>query len=538
MLPWVMAILMLAARSARRVAAPGAARHASARLGIGDVIGPRAARPLLRRARWVPDSPGSHSRFAFGGGGSSRGGAHGGGEAAPSGGSQGAWASNGRDGGRFNLLEAVRHAVVLSDVISESGVEVERRGQAMYARCPFHGDGNERSPSLSINDALGKFRCFGCDERGDVLNYVMLKEGLSFREALAALATRYQIQRHSGQAASPRSSERRAAPPRPVSLTPEARARQLAVMEAATNHYEAALRERSAQACADMLRRRGVRSPTAALFRLGFAPASPSDHLTRCLLSGGFTAEEIVDAGLALRRSSDGSMFDRFGGRLVIPILNAGGHVVGFGARRVDGGSGEPREEGVEGEGAGKREAPKYINTKESSVFRKGEILYALPMASAAARKRDCIIVVEGCARGGSGRAAAGVTRLPRASHAPPLPHPPRYIDATSPPSSQVHGRHFIARRWLYKHGCVLGHGPQRRSDRGGGITIAIAQGETCGRVPALVHRKGALVHRKGHLFTGRGAADNTEGGLRLPRSLPPPSRPPHTPLGGCPAFG
>jgi DNA primase len=373
---------------------------------------------MLRHARWAPDGSASESRFPHGGGGASRG--PGDGEAAPGGGSQGAWATTRprRDGGRFNLLHAVRHAAVLSEVIADSGVEIERRGQAMYARCPFHGDGNERSPSLSINDEIGKFRCFACDERGDVFQYLMLKENLSFRQALSALASRYDVQRPLDSTA-PVSAPISVARPAPPPLTPEARTRQLSVLEASTSHYEGALRSRSAQACADMLRRRGVRSPTASLFRLGFAPPFPPDSLARVLLSGGYTAEEIIDAGLALRRN-DGSLFDRFGGRLVIPIMDAAGKVVGFGARRVEtggGGGAEGREgaaEGAEGgEGAagggeggrradteggarGRREAPKYINSKESPLFRKGELLYALPMASAAARKENSMIIVEG----------------------------------------------------------------------------------------------------------------------------------------------
>ena len=295
-------------------------------------------------------------------------------------------AGNGNGQG-FSLVDSVKEVAVLSEVVAESGVPVQRRGNALYARCPFHGDGNERSPSMSIQDDIGIFNCFACHESGNVFNYVMLKENYSFREALHMLADRYGVEKQLGV--------NRNAPPQPPqpAAVPDLRVRLLEVLEAAAAQYESALRQRSAKACAEMLRKRGIRAPTASLFRLGFAPSFPADYLSRTLLQQNFTAEELIDAGVSLRRHSDGSLFDRFGGRLIIPILSSAGKVVGFGGRLIEDGKGG--ESGDMGRSRD-RGAPKYLNSKESAVFRKSETLYALSMARGAARRKNEIVIVEG----------------------------------------------------------------------------------------------------------------------------------------------
>lgn len=240
---------------------------------------------------------------------------------------------------------------------------------------------------MSIQDDIGIFNCFACHESGNVFNYVMLKENYSFREALHMLADRYGVEKQLGV--------NRNAPPQPPqpAAVPDLRVRLLEVLEAAAAQYESALRQRSAKACAEMLRKRGIRAPTASLFRLGFAPSFPADYLSRTLLQQNFTAEELIDAGVSLRRHSDGSLFDRFGGRLIIPILSSAGKVVGFGGRLIEDGKGG--ESGDMGRSRD-RGAPKYLNSKESAVFRKSETLYALSMARGAARRKNEIVIVEG----------------------------------------------------------------------------------------------------------------------------------------------
>jgi len=204
-----------------------------------------------------------------------------------------------------SLADAVKEAAVLSEVVAESGVEVERRGGTTYARCPFHGDGNERTPSFSIDDERGCFHCFGCQEGGDVFAYLKLKENLTFKEALHMLAARYEVERPAGDGWVSR-RPRPELPPPPPPMSPEEQRRLLDAVEAAASHYAASLHRPSAKAteCAAMLRKRGVTTGMASLFRLGYAPSYPSDHLSSALQSKGFTEKEIIDAGLAVRTTN------------------------------------------------------------------------------------------------------------------------------------------------------------------------------------------------------------------------------------------
>jgi len=222
-----------------------------------------------------------------------------------------------------DYIARVKEAAVLSEVIASTGLELIPSGPTFKARCPFHKGGEERTPSLSIDDRTGYWKCFSCQEGGDVFRFLMLSEGMEFREALAAVAAQYGVERSPAPAGSgPAPAWRRpseagavagrgggaagaASAPAPAGEAGGAGAeRLLEALDAAAEVYEVSLRDRSAAQCAAMLRRRGIRAKTCSLFRLGYAPSRPSDSATAALRARGFTEEELLAAGM--RQPRDG----------------------------------------------------------------------------------------------------------------------------------------------------------------------------------------------------------------------------------------
>lgn len=264
------------------------------------------------------------------------------------------------------FTQRVRDATDLVELAGEY-TELRRVGaDRMSGRCPLH---DERTPSFTVTPSRQLFKCFGCDAGGDALSFVQLKEGLGFPAALEFLARRasIELQREDDD---PAADERR-----------KRRARQLDLLERAAAFYAAHLRSpRSAQAAlaAEYLATRGLNGPIGERFALGFAPPAGSALLIAGQAAG-FAPREIVDAGLTGRPRAGGAVLDRFRGRLMFPVCDAQGRVVGFGARKLD---------GVRG--------PKYVNSPASPIYRKRELLYAAHHARAAAAKAGVVIVVEG----------------------------------------------------------------------------------------------------------------------------------------------
>ena len=264
------------------------------------------------------------------------------------------------------FTQRVRDATDLVELAGEY-TELRRVGaDRMSGRCPLH---DERTPSFTVTPSRQLFKCFGCDAGGDALSFVQLKEGLGFPAALEFLARRaaIELQREDDD---PAADERR-----------RRRARQLDLLERAAAFYAAHLRSpRSAQAAlaAEYLATRGLNGPIRERFTLGFAPPAGSALLIAGQAAG-FAPREIVDAGLSARPRAGGAVLDRFRGRLMFPVCDAQGRVVGFGARKLD---------GVRG--------PKYVNSPASPIYRKSELLYAAHHARAAAAKAGIVIVVEG----------------------------------------------------------------------------------------------------------------------------------------------
>ena len=241
-------------------------------------------------------------------------------------------------------------------------VKLSRAGREMKGCCPFH---NEKSPSFFVNDDKGFYHCFGCGAHGDVIRFVVEQEGLGFIDAVKNLAQEagLEMPEHS----------------------PEARERTAAanslhdVMAAAAAHFVAQLQHASGTAACDYAVQRGLSSGTVAAFGLGFAADSRS-RLRTALASHGDA--KLIETGLLIAPEGDdgsrGEPYDRFRGRLMFPIRDPRGRVIGFGGR-------------ILGDGQ-----PKYLNSPDTPLFDKGRTLYNLDRAGPVARKSQRLIVVEG----------------------------------------------------------------------------------------------------------------------------------------------
>lgn len=257
------------------------------------------------------------------------------------------------------FLEQLRERVSLVDVVSHH-VKLQRRGREFVGLSPFK---QERTPSFTVVPDKGFFHCFSSGEHGDVIGFLMRMEGLSFPEAVEKLA----------QAAGlevPRDSPEAAA---------QARRRRglLEAVEAAAAFYERQLRLPAGRRAMDYLRGRGLDDNTIAGFRLGYAPGD-SAALMQALKRGGFEAETLVEAGLFRQREHEEEPGASLRNRVVFPITDRRGRPIAFGGRTL----GDAQ--------------PKYLNTPETPVFRKGEVLYGLAQARDAAWRAKEVIVVEG----------------------------------------------------------------------------------------------------------------------------------------------
>lgn len=257
------------------------------------------------------------------------------------------------------FLDDIRARLPVSGVAGRA-VRLTRRGREHVGLCPFH---REKTPSFTVNDDKGFFHCFGCGEHGDVIGFAMRHDGLGFPEAVERLAG------EAGLSVPARTPEARA----------EARRRDgvRGVLEFAAGRFARALARPGGAEGARYLAARGVDAEAIARFRLGWAPAS-GRVLAAELAAEGVPEDLACDAGL-LRRPDDGRpAYDFFRGRVMFPIGDEGGRVIGFGAR----GLGDA--------------APKYINSPESPAFRKGRALYNLAGARRAARDAGAVVAVEG----------------------------------------------------------------------------------------------------------------------------------------------
>src|SRR6185436_3001760 len=261
-----------------------------------------------------------------------------------------------------DTIDRVRDAVDMVHLVSEK-TDLRRVGSRWTGLCPFH---DERTPSFSVNAEEKLYYCFGCGEGGDAFKFVQQTEGLEFQEAVELLAERsgVQVEREEDD---PRAEQRR-----------RRRERLHALLERAAGFYAKYLREAGEAAPArEYLSSRGLSEDVLLEFRVGYSP-SAWDRMLLGARQSGFTEEELVAAGLA-QRGRGGGLYDRFRGRIMFPLADARGRVLGFGARQM-------------GEGRG----PKYLNTSENDLYHKGRQLFGIDIARKEAMKSSRFVVVEG----------------------------------------------------------------------------------------------------------------------------------------------
>ena len=256
-------------------------------------------------------------------------------------------------------VEAVRRGADLVAVVEER-TSLRKAGSQLTGRCPFH---EERTPSFSVDPAKGLYHCFGCGRGGDVFTFVGEALGLDFAGAVEWLAERFRIPLEYEEI-SPREEQRR-----------QRRQRLYELLESAADFYSRLLWDARAGASARAyLAGRGLGEAACRAFRLGYAPGG--GVLARKAREKGFAVEELRAAGLTRPRGDD--YFQR---RLVFPLADARGRVVGFQARRLH------DDDPLRG---------KYVNTPETELFRKGDVVYGLHLARQEIAKDDRAVVVEG----------------------------------------------------------------------------------------------------------------------------------------------
>lgn len=266
---------------------------------------------------------------------------------------------------RDDDVAAVRERTDIVKVVS-GHLTLRRAGaDSMVGLCPFH---TEKSPSFSVSPSKGLYHCFGCGASGDAIRFLREIEGLSFSEAVELLARDAGVTlRYEGD--SP--AARRAASRRQALLDANARAAEV--------YHRVLVQDPAAEGARTYLAGRGIDRGIAERFGVGFAPPAP-DFLLRELRSAGFSPEILVEAGLAVR-GEGGGIRDRFRGRITFPVRDVSGNAIGIGARVLPG---------------ERDDVPKYLNSPETPVYRKGETLYNLDRAKGAASRAGEIFVVEG----------------------------------------------------------------------------------------------------------------------------------------------
>ncbi|MEA2210024.1 MAG: primase [Solirubrobacteraceae bacterium] len=260
--------------------------------------------------------------------------------------------------------DRVRDAVDFVELVS-ARTELRRAGPArMEGLCPFH---DERTPSFGIDPVQKVYHCFGCQASGDLFTFVQDTEGVDFKAALELLAERYGVELQREQE-DPREAERR-----------RRRERLLELLKRTAGYYERYLWDSSEAARArEYLAGRGLGEEVLREFRVGYAP-SAWDRVLLASRRGGFSEEELYATGLAQRSKQNGQPYDRFRSRIMFPLADVRGRVLGFGARAM-------RED----------QRPKYLNTSDNDVYHKGLHVYGADLARAHAARAGKVIVCEG----------------------------------------------------------------------------------------------------------------------------------------------
>lgn len=260
----------------------------------------------------------------------------------------------------MNVVDEIKERLDLTDIVGRS-VQLKKTGRNFKGLCPFH---TEKTPSFVVFPESQNWHCFGCGRGGDIFSFVMEYEGWDFRTALEEMGREAGVQVHQRT-------------PQEIEAIKE-NDRLRAAVEAAADYYHQLLKTApQAKHARAYLRKRGFTKKTVHEFRLGYSIRS-WDALRTHLLGQGFSVEELVKAGLLVQKD-DGSTYDRFRDRVVIPIRDRRGRVIAFGGRVL-----HPEDQ------------PKYLNSPQTPIFDKSKVLFGLDTAGRAIQQADAVIIVEG----------------------------------------------------------------------------------------------------------------------------------------------
>lgn len=274
-------------------------------------------------------------------------------------------------------IEEIKNCLNIAEVVGEY-IRLTKAGSAWKALCPFH---NEKSPSFMVSEERGSWHCFGCGKGGDIFSFVMELEGIGFREALEQLAGKAGVELKRNENWKATSEDR------------DGKKELYKILELATKWYEKNLWEgRGKEKILGYLRERGLSDQSIKNFRLGYAPDGWRNML-EFLLKKGHTIDEINKTGLLVEKNSENNIqntkykipdtnyYDRFRDRIMFPIQDILGRVVGYSARVAPGGD---------------EKNAKYVNTPQTALYDKGKILYGLNLAKVEIKKRNEAVLVEG----------------------------------------------------------------------------------------------------------------------------------------------
>ncbi len=265
-----------------------------------------------------------------------------------------------------DTIDRIYAAANIVDIVGDY-VTLKRKGVNYQACCPFH---NEKTPSFVVSPTKGLFKCFGCGKAGNAVTFVMEHESITYPEALRAVAKRYGIEVKEQEMTEEQLQRN------------DDRESMFTLNSWAADYFASYLYHQSEGIGVGMSYLRQKRSMTDAMikrFALGFCP-SKGDTMSQEALKAGYKEDFLVSTGLSLKSDKDGSLFDRFRDRVMFPIHNISGRVVGFGGRTL-------RED---------KKVAKYQNSPESEIYSKKRELYGLFFAKRAIQLKDCAIMVEG----------------------------------------------------------------------------------------------------------------------------------------------
>lgn len=257
------------------------------------------------------------------------------------------------------FVEQLRSRITLSEVVGKQVRLIHKTGGNYSGLCPFH---QEKTPSFTVSNEKGFYHCFGCGAHGDVFAFVMAKEGLGFAETVVRLAEQM------GMPLPVQDKREQERADKTTSL--------YQVMESASQWYEQQLFTPAGREALAYFKRRGVSREALTQFRLGFAPDN-RHGLIQHLKGQGISESQLLEAGLIIR-PEQGESYDRFRGRIMFPIMDVRGRVIAFGGRILHEGQ------------------PKYLNSPETLLFKKSDVLYAEHLARKPAYETGQLVAVEG----------------------------------------------------------------------------------------------------------------------------------------------